>query len=63
MYLTYWYLKALWLYFIQNLQNGVQTVDVVSSKEVLSNSTAASRVLTDVAVGLDALAFVENGIA
>lgn len=55
-------MRFLWLLFGQTLENSIESIEVVSFKSNSPDWIAASRSFTDVAMSLDALSFVEDGV-
>lgn len=49
-----------WLWLDHSLQNGIQSIEVASSKSNSPDSTAATKSLTDIVPGLEELSFVED---
>lgn len=61
MCLTCWHYEVLWLSFRQTLQNDIESIDIISSKANLLDSTAATRLLIGIAGALGAPVLAEEG--
>lgn len=60
MFLTCWNPEVLFLSCRETLQNGVEAINIVSSKSSSFDSTASVRSLIDIAMASDTFAFVED---
>lgn len=63
MLLTSWYLEVLWLPFRQAFPNGIESIDVVSSRSNSPDPIAVTKSLIDIAVVLHTIALVEVNVS